>query len=218
MNENKVDFLRGLIQQSHGLNGDFNYSEFGNRSCQHFDIRQVWNMGTITCTQPLSMAGRGGGGGEQLPYIGPAKSSSTIMSRFESPASAFYAAENCMGFAEFDCQQVGNHHSLSPQLHKISDLEFPLYQSHRENNHFLDSADQPDPNFELSNTLQAMVKSQLNSNQCSRSPEKSNKFSCGTKFLPIEQQKLFIDGVASVSRSNQDHTVSAFLFYCKHHI
>ncbi|TKY62547.1 PHR 1 protein [Spatholobus suberectus] len=200
MNENKIDW-GGLIQQSHGLSGDFN-SEFGNRYCQYFDIRQAWNMG------PLATVG---GGAELLPNIGPAKSSGTIMSRFESPASAFYAAENCMGFAEYDCQ-VGIH-SLSSQLCKINDLEFPLYQSPRETL-VLDSANQPDPpNFDLSNTLQSIVKSQLNSNQCRRSPEKSNKISCenfpSSKFLPIEQQKLFIDGVIRGSsfpnKGNQDH-------------
>ncbi|KAK7336636.1 hypothetical protein VNO77_17182 [Canavalia gladiata] len=198
MNENKIDW-GGLIQQSHGLNGDFN-SEFGNRYCQYFDIKQAWNTGA------LAMAG-GGGGTEQLQNIPSAKSSGTIISRFESPASAFYAAENCMGFSEYDCQ-VGSH-SFSSQLCKINDLEFPLYQSPRESL-FLDSAtSQPDPNFELSNTLQAIVKSQLNSNQCCRSPEKSNKISCGnfpgTKFLPMEQQNLFIDGVASVGRSSSFH-------------
>ncbi|KAL2320849.1 hypothetical protein Fmac_029818 [Flemingia macrophylla] len=196
MNENKVDW-GGLIQQSHGPSGDFN-SEIGNRYCQYFDIRQPWYMGS------LSMAG---GGAEQLPNsnVGYVKSSGTIMSRFESPASAFYAAENCMGFAEFD-SQVGIH-SLSSQLCKINDLEFPLYQSPRENL-FYDSVNQPDPNFDLSNTLQSIVKSQLNSgNQCSRSPEKSNKISCNnfpSKFLPVEQQKLFThDGVIRGS-SNQD--------------
>ncbi|XP_027353137.1 myb family transcription factor PHL5-like [Abrus precatorius] len=198
MNENKIDW-GGLIQQSHGLNGDF-ISEFGNHYCQYFDMRQPWNMG------PLAMAGGGGGGGsEQLPNIASAKSSGTIMSRFESPTSAFYAAENCMGFAEYNCQVGIN--SLSSQLYKINDLEFPLYQSPRESL-FVDPANQPDSNFELSNTLQAIVKSQLNNSQCCRSPEKSNKISCGnfpTMFLPIDHQKLFIDDVTSVKGSSSFH-------------
>lgn len=221
MKQNKID-CQGLIQQSHGLNGDLN-SEFGNFSCQYFDIRQAWNMGT--CSQPLSMTGVGGDA-EQQPYIGTAKSSNTIISRFESPTSAFYAAERCMGFLEYN-GQVGNDHSLSSQLSKVNDLEFPLYQSPKENI-FLDSANQADPNFELSNsnTLQSMVKSQLNSNQCCTSPQKSNKIPCGnfpsSKFLPIEQQKLYIDGTSSGSRSssfpiegNQDHTVK---YFYKHHL
>ncbi|CAJ1909146.1 unnamed protein product [Sphenostylis stenocarpa] len=200
MNENNVHW-GGLIQQSHGLSGDFN-SEFGNHYCQYFDIRQAWNMG------PLAMVG--GEAIDQLPNIGHVKSSGTIISRFESPASAFYAAENCMGFAEYDCQ-VG----IQSQLCKINDLEFPLYQSPRENL-FLDSVNQPDSNFDLSNTLQSIVKSQLNNNQCRGTPEKSNKISCGnfptTNFLPIEQQKLFIDGVIRGSsfpnKGSQDHMVA----------
>ncbi|TKY53273.1 PHR 1 protein [Spatholobus suberectus] len=64
-----------------------------------------------------------------------------------------------------------------------------------------------------------MLKSQLNSDQCCRSREKSNKIPCGnfpgSNFLPLEQPKLFIDDVASISRSlsipyigNQDQAVS----------
>ncbi|KAJ1396029.1 SANT/Myb domain [Sesbania bispinosa] len=99
MNENTVDYLGVIqVQHSHELNGDFN-SELGNRSCQYFDTRQAWNMGSYI--QPHAMAG---GGAEQLPNIDSGKSSNTIMQNFESPASAFYAAEHCMGFSEYDCQ------------------------------------------------------------------------------------------------------------------
>ncbi|XP_014495489.1 uncharacterized protein LOC106757352 [Vigna radiata var. radiata] len=200
MNDNKVHW-GGLIQQSHGLSGDFN-SEFGNHYCQYFDIRQPWNMG------PLAMVGREAT--DQFPNIGHVKSSGTIISRFESPASAFYAAENCMGFSEYDCQL-----GVQSQLCKINDLEFPLYQSPRENL-ILDTANQPDSSYDFSNTLQSIVKSQFNNNQCRVSPEKSNKISCGnfptTKFLPIEQQKLFIDGVIRGSsfpnNGIQDRTVA----------
>nr|QSD99592.1 MYB family transcription factor [Melilotus albus] len=172
-------------------------------------MSQIWNIGTCN-PQQLSIVEEG--------ETTKSCNTNTIMSRFESPASAFYATENCMGFAEIDCQ-VDNNQSLSSELHKINDLEFPLYQSLRENNHFLDSSNQPDSNFELSNTLQAMVKSQLNGNQHLRFQENLNKFSCGnfpgSKSFPFEQQKLFLDGLASVNRSssfcnkgNQDYTVT----------
>ncbi|XP_027366587.1 protein PHOSPHATE STARVATION RESPONSE 3-like [Abrus precatorius] len=202
MSKKKVDCLEG-IQQSYGLNSDFNY----------FDMRQASNIGT--CNQPLAMAC--GGGMEQQPYLGQAKSSSSIISRFESPASAFYATEFFMGFPQYD-SQVGNP-SLISQFSKVNDMEFPLYQSPRESL-FLDSpANQPGHNFEWSNPSQTMLKSQLNSDQCCISTEKSNKIPCGNfsgrSFLPIEQPKLFIDDAASVSRSpstpskgNQDQTVS----------
>lgn len=230
MNENKIDHCLGRIQQSHGLNGDFN-SEFGNcssSSSQYFDMRQASNMGI--CNQPFAMMAYGGGV-EQPPYTGQAKSSSsTIISTFESPTSAFYATEICMGFPQYDGQVDTNPSLMSQFSNKTNDLEFPLYQCPRENL-FLDSPNQPgpDPNFELSNPLQPMLKSQLNSDQCCGSPEKSNKIPCGNfpggNFLPVEQHKFFMDDAASVSMSpsipskgNQDHSVSNFakphVYFC----
>ncbi|XP_028777651.1 myb family transcription factor PHL5 [Neltuma alba] len=196
MNENMVDFSgRVQVQQSHGLNGDCN-SEFANGFCEYVDINQAWNMGS--CSQTLAVAG---GGAQQPPNQGPAKSAPTIMSRFESPASAFYATERCMGFQvqQYD-SQIGNP-SLTSQFPKLNDLEFPLYQS--------------DPSVELSNTLQAMVKSPSINNQYYRSPEKSNKVSYGNvpTTNPTQQHSLFINDAALVKRSstykgNQDHTMS----------
>ncbi|KOM34115.1 hypothetical protein LR48_Vigan02g026500 [Vigna angularis] len=194
MNEYRIDCV-GRIQQSYGLNGDLS-SEFGNCSSQCFDIIQASHMGT--CNQPLAMAS---GGFEEEPHIGQTKSSSSIISRFESPASAFYATEICMGFPQYD-RLVGNP-SLISQFSKISDVEFPLYQSPRQNLFLASLANQPAPNFELSNPLQAMLLSHVNSDQCVRSPEKSNKISSGnfpgSSFLPIEQPKLFIGDASSPS-------------------
>nr|QSD99707.1 MYB family transcription factor [Melilotus albus] len=199
MNENKIDYL-GRIQPNHILNGDFN-SEFGNCCSQYFDMRNASNIGNFS--QPLVM--------EQPSYIiqsqnqGQGKSSSsTIISRFESPTSAFYATEICMGFPTYD-YQVSNPLLISQFSNKVNDLEFPLYQ--REN-HYLDSTNQSSHNFELSNLipLQPIL----------RSPENSNKIQCGN--FPrenFEQHKFFIDDAASVSMSplihsngNQDHKVS----------
>ncbi|KAK7355119.1 hypothetical protein VNO80_14364 [Phaseolus coccineus] len=207
MNEYKIDCV-GRIQQSYALNGDLS-SEFSNCSSQYFDIIQASNMGT--CNQPLAMVS--GEGVEQEPHIGQTKSSSSIISRFESPASAFYATEICMGFPQYD-RLVGNP-SLISQFSKISDVEFPLYQSPRQNLFLASLANQPAPNFELSNPLQAMLLSHFNGDQCVRSPEKSNKIPCGnfpgSSFLPTEQPKLFIDDAASPSipsKGNQDQTDS----------
>jgi len=200
MNDYKIDCV-GRIQRSYGLNGDLS-SEFGNCSSQCFDIIQASNMGT--CNQPLAMAS---GGFEQEPHIGQTKSSSSIISRFESPASAFYATEICMGFPQY-----GNP-SLISQFSMISDVEFPLYQSPRQNLFLASLANQPAPNFELSNPLQAMLLSHVNSDQCVRSSEKSDKAPSGnfpcSSFLPI------IDDAAAASPSvpckgNQDQRVSFF--------
>ncbi|KAF7818964.1 myb family transcription factor PHL5-like [Senna tora] len=120
------------IQQSHG---DSN-SEFANPSSLY-----------------LNMAG---GVHHQPPYAAvPPKSSTTIMSRFESPASAFYATERCMGLPlpQYDSQLPNP--PFASHFSRLNDSQFPLYQS--------------DPTFHLSNTLQALVKPQYSS-----SPEKSN--------------------------------------------
>ncbi|KAG4388141.1 hypothetical protein AAZX31_09G104100 [Glycine max] len=214
MNENRIDSCVGRIQQSYGLNGDWN-SEFGNCSSQYFDMRQASNMGTSN--QPLAMAS--GGGVEQEPNIGQTKSSSSIISRFESPASAFYATEMCMGgFPQYD-SQIGNNLSLMSQSSKFSNMEFPLYQSPRQSLFMASLANQPPPNFDLSNPLQEILKSHLNSDQCVRSPEDSNKIPYGdfpgSNFLPIEQHKFFIDDAISTgispsipSKGNQDQSVS----------
>ncbi|KAL5067256.1 hypothetical protein RYX36_018143 [Vicia faba] len=160
MNENKIDYL-GRIQQNHILNGDC--------SSHYFDMRNASNIGNFS--QPFSM--------EQ-------SSSSTIISRFESPNSAFYATEICMGFPCYD-------------------LEFPLYQCPRENIFHDSSTNQTSNNFDLSNfnTLQPLVRSsQLNSDdQCCRSPQKSNG-----NF----QHKFFIDDAAPLihSNGNQDHKLN----------
>lgn len=158
MNENRIGWR-------HGLNGVFN-SEFGHRSCQYFEIKQASNMS--------------GGGAEQPPYMASAKPPIiTIMSGFESPASAFYATERCMGFQQQHHSQVNddnnNHPSLSSSFSKIYDLELPLYQSPRENPFLDHSPHQADSNVELSNTLQALVKSQWNTNQFCGSPQQPNK-------------------------------------------
>ncbi|KAG5052204.1 hypothetical protein AAZX31_02G167900 [Glycine max] len=216
MNENRIDCV-GRTQQSYGLNGDWN-SEFGNCSSQYFDVRQASNMGT--CNQPLAMAS--GGGVEQEPHIGQNKSSSSIISRFKSPASAFYATEMCMGgFPQYD-SQIGNP-SLMSHSSKFNDMEFPLYQSLRQSLFMPSLANQPPPKFDLSNPLQEMLKFHLNSDQCVRSLETFNKIPCGdfpgSNFLPIEQHKLFIDDAAPISRSpsipskgNQGQTVSCGSF------
>lgn len=214
MNENRIDCV-GRTQQSYGLNGDWN-SEFGNCSSQYFDVRQASNMGT--CNQPLAMAS--GGGVEQEPHIGQNKSSSSIISRFKSPASAFYATEMCMGgFPQYD-SQIGNP-SLMSHSSKFNDMEFPLYQSLRQSLFMPSLANQPPPKFDLSNPLQEMLKFHLNSDQCVRSPEDSNKIPYGdfpgSNFLPIEQHKFFIDDAISTgispsipSKGNQDQSVSFF--------
>ncbi|MED6130414.1 hypothetical protein PIB30_000919 [Stylosanthes scabra] len=163
MNHNEIH-CRRMIQQNHGgLNAD----DFG-----YFDTRHSWNMPAEGSQPPPP------------PQIGPA---ATILTRFESPAPAFYAAEFCMGFAEYEDSQT---HQFSKMNNNNSDLEFPLYQRDK---------------FDLSNTLQAMVNSQRS----------SNKIPCANfssiKFHHHHQQKFFTDAMTTSpfpNKGNQDHIVS----------
>lgn len=182
MNTHKID-CREQVNQSNGVINDCS-SEFGNQSSEFLGYKQPWHM--ETCFQPLTMEG-----GSQQQYIGPANSSSTIMSRFESPASAFFATERCMGFPQHE-GEVGNP-SMSSQFSRTYDSQFPAYQSAGED-YSIDTAHPAEPNFDLRNTLQAIVKSQFSSNKYCGSSENSFKISCSNspacKLLPHEQNKL----------------------------
>lgn len=188
MNSQKIDW-REPVTQNYGMMNDCS-SEFANRSSQLFGFRQPWQIGT--CVHPQALEG-----GSQQQYNGQAKSSTPIISRFESPASAFYAAERCMGFPQYESQD-GNP-SLCSQFSRTTDSQLPSYQSSGED-YSTDSAHQPNYHLDLRNSLQSMVKPQFLSNQYYRSPEKSYKIPyCsppGCKLLPHEQNKLLGDAAA----------------------
>ncbi|XP_041028497.1 myb family transcription factor PHL5-like isoform X2 [Juglans microcarpa x Juglans regia] len=183
MNTQKID-CREPVSQNYELINDRS-SEFANCSSQLFGSKQSWQF--RTGAQPPTM-----GGGSQQQYIRPARSSSTIMSRFDSPASAFYATERCMGIQQYDSPV--DDPSLFSQVSRTYDLQFPLYQSSGED-FSIDSAHQDDSNFDLRNTLQAMVKSQFSCNQYYGSSVNkiSGSNSPGCKLLPHEQNKLLGD-------------------------
>ncbi|KAK4272581.1 hypothetical protein QN277_021116 [Acacia crassicarpa] len=203
MNENRVDW-QGQIQQRQGRDGNFN-SESGHLSRLYFDVKQAWNIG---------------GGAEESPqYMGSAKTPTTIMGGFESPTSAFYAAERYMGFPRYHSQvNINNNNSsntLGSPFSKIHDLELPLYQQSPRENTFLDhSPHQGNSNVELSNTLREFD----NAEKPNKTP--SGNLSTG-KFLPIEQ---FIDDDSASVRRN--HTVgcgsynlpvSSHVSFCSQH-
>ncbi|KAG6694065.1 hypothetical protein I3842_09G031600 [Carya illinoinensis] len=116
MNANKIDCQEPISQNS-GVITDCN-SEFASLSSQLFGFKQPWHVGT--CAQPQTM-----GGGSQQQYIRPARSSSTIMSRFESPASAFYATERCMGFPQYDRQAMVKSQFSGNQYNGSSSINSP---------------------------------------------------------------------------------------------
>ena len=159
MNTQKID-CQARIQQNHGVIPDYGI-EFGPRSSQFLG---AWNMG-ICSQQPLATDG-----GSQLQTLGPAKPSSTIMSRFDSPASAFYATERFMGFSQYD------HQASNPLLYSQSSTSCDS----KLDNFSVDSNSTPpaDPNFQFRNTFQSVMRASSenpNTIQCPSIPFDGNQ-------------------------------------------
>lgn len=184
-------YSHNTIRSNHELTSGDNFE----RNIHHSRVLSApppWNAGISA--QPTTR-----GSCLQSENLGPVKSSSTTMlSCFESPASAFYAAEHCMGF-----QQRGYDVSSSSdcsQPSKACDTEFPLYRSSRES-FTINLQDQPDPFIESKG--QAIAKSPY-SNEYDRAAEKCYKFqytnSQQSKVLAHGQDKLLGDSAASVWR------------------
>ncbi|XP_015380887.1 myb family transcription factor PHL5 [Citrus sinensis] len=110
MNTQKLNFQE-TFQKKH--------LDFGPPSQYFGDIhhQQPWMMRTTT---------------QQHQNLDHARSPSTILSRFESPASAFYATERYMGFCQYDSQAAGNNCSQFSRTCDSSQ-QFHLYQSPGEN-------------------------------------------------------------------------------------
>ncbi|KAA0044271.1 protein PHR1-LIKE 1 isoform X2 [Cucumis melo var. makuwa] len=129
------------IQQNHGLITDY-YS-------QNFRAQQPRRMGACVHLSAMDEVESS----ERLNSC-PSKPTSTIINLFESPTSAFFATEQCMGIPPIQFQ------SGSSSFNSLS----TIFQSSGEN-FSLDSAEQSGLDSEFSNTLQSVVKSQL----CKRS-------------------------------------------------
>ncbi|KAL9373699.1 hypothetical protein Peur_033319 [Populus x canadensis] len=115
------------------------------------------------------------------------RSPDSIMSRFESPASAFYATERYMRFPQYDCQ-VGNY--FCSQYSNSYDSHVSSHQSSGAD--YINSGEQADHNFGLRSTLESAVKPQFS---CHKSFDKSDKglsSSSGNK-LPSEHHNKFLD-------------------------
>lgn len=127
MNTQKINFQESFQQ---------NHVEFANPESQYFGIhhQQPWNMRSRRTPPPMEEEE------EQQQPLDPVRSSSTILGRFGSPASAFYATERFMGFSQYECQ-AGNP-SCSSDISRVSDSQqFHSYQSPGEN-YSIVSADQ----------------------------------------------------------------------------
>ncbi|XVE61242.1 hypothetical protein DITRI_Ditri06bG0023900 [Diplodiscus trichospermus] len=156
MNTQRID-CQEHVEQNLGFSKDcsFEYVNHGG-----FQVQQPWNNMGIRIQAP-AMAG---GSEQQNPEA--AKASNTIMSSFQSPASALYATEICMGFPQYgsqqDCSAFCN--SQFPSLHASGEI-FPI-----------ESVAGDEPTNESRNTSQSLVKSQICFNdQYQKSSEKSYK-------------------------------------------
>ncbi|OMO55176.1 hypothetical protein COLO4_36147 [Corchorus olitorius] len=127
------------------------------------------------------------------------KSSNTIIGGFQSPASAFYATERCMGFSQYGSHQAGT--SSSSSFHGSGDDNFSMESV----------AQDIEPNYELRNTLQSLVKSQICCNQFHKSsPEKAyknipcNNLQGSHQVSSHDHQSNLIKNQFSVPFRNQD--------------
>ena len=147
MNDQKFDCqARIQAQPNHGLITDCN-SEFATRSSRLFGPHnQPHNMGLYVQQQhqhnhqqQVSMD-HSQASLSQLQSLAKHSPSSTIMSRFDSPTSAFYATERCMGFPQYE-SQVGNYNQFSSG-----------------ESYSFEASDQTEPGFEFRSSLQTVVK------------------------------------------------------------
>ncbi|XP_050383245.1 myb family transcription factor PHL5 isoform X2 [Argentina anserina] len=178
MNEQKIDCQKRIHHHNHGLINDPNFELGSHSTHQLLGLQQQpWDMG-VWVQQPTMDQGV-----SQLQNLGTENVPSSIMSRFESPASAFFATERFMGFpSHYESQDGENSY---PQ-------QFPSSQSYEESFQMESSED-------IRNTLQSIVKSQTKGSPSYKSSEKSNQIPCnylsGSKFF-LHQQNT----TASVKR------------------
>ncbi|XVF75884.1 hypothetical protein PTKIN_Ptkin13bG0222700 [Pterospermum kingtungense] len=192
------------VEQNLGFSRDCNFEYV-----YHGGFQQPWNMGSRMQPPPAME------GGLQHQNPGAAKSSSnTIMGVFQSPASALYATERYMGFPQYGSQ--GN--STTPfcsQYNKSSNSQFSSFHASGENFSIEPIPQDHEPNYELRNTLQSLVKSQVGPNQYQNSPEKSYKIPRtdlqGSRVPSHDQGNLLGNNAATVGthfsvpfRGNQD--------------
>ncbi|XVF07339.1 hypothetical protein REPUB_Repub06bG0130000 [Reevesia pubescens] len=170
MNTRKID-CQEHVEQNLGFSRDCNF-EYVN----HVGFQQPWNNMGIRIQAPAME----GGSQAQHQNPGAAKSSSnTIMNGFQTPASAFYATERCMGFPQHGSQSQGGTSSFCSQYNKSCNSQFPSFHAPGEN-FSIESVVQDEPNYEVRNTLPSLVKSHICFNKYQKSSDKSYKIPCSS--------------------------------------
>ncbi|KAL0404987.1 UNVERIFIED_CONTAM: Myb family transcription factor PHL5 [Sesamum radiatum] len=153
--------MKGM-HQNFGFAGDFS-SEFPDYLPQSYGIQQQ--------SAPIGFHSQSvaAGNGLQQPNSWPDHSSSTIISRIGSPASAFYATELYMGLSQCDFQE--NSSTCCSQQFKNSYQRIPSFQ--QPGSGFCgDSPARTQPDFQTKNGLSPAVRTQTQNIQYIR-PEKS---------------------------------------------
>ncbi|KAF4370718.1 myb family transcription factor PHL5 [Cannabis sativa] len=149
MNDRRIDYQERLIQQnSNGVISDFSFEVGSRRSSQFLGNMEIWVPQSPAAMDEKFRSHHHQNGVVQAKL----SSSSTIMSRFETPASAFYATERCMGFSQYDSQVAFS----SPGSQLISSD-----QSQSETYSTIEDSAHEQPNFDFRNPIPSMAKSQL---------------------------------------------------------
>ncbi|KAJ6362062.1 hypothetical protein OIU78_002459 [Salix suchowensis] len=194
MNTRNIDSEERVHQNDGVMIGDF-----VNLSSEYFGNQHIRNM-TPRLPPAVMEAGC------QQQNFSPERSSNSRMSRFESPASAFYATERCMRFPQYDFQ-VGS--SFCSQYSKS-------YNSHPSSgpNYSIDIGEQSDHSYGLNSNLESVAKPHFSYFNSFDKSDKGLGSSSGNK-LPSQQHNKFLDshGVSLGNRfsvpfqGNQDRQV-----------
>ncbi|CAK7342372.1 unnamed protein product [Dovyalis caffra] len=164
--------------------------DFAHLTSQYFGNQQIRNMAPRLQTAAMEA-------GSQQQNLSPERLSESIMSRFESPSSAFYATERYMRFPQYDCQVGG---SFSSQYSKSYDSNVSSHQSSGAN-YCVNSGEQADHNFGSRSTLESAGKPHFSYYKSFDKSHKGLSSSSGNNS-PSQQHNKFLDS-RSVSPGNQ---------------
>ncbi|PON52220.1 Octamer-binding transcription factor [Parasponia andersonii] len=164
MNDRKLDYQERL-NPNNGLISDFSL-DFGSRSSPFFSNNMgVWaphiqSSPAIDDDVYYSRSHHQNAVVPMKPSSPSSLASSTIMSRFESPVSAFSFTEQIMGFPQYDSRvgfsSLGSQSQLGSAAHESYGDDSAHEQEQQRQDH-----PQPQPNFELRTSLPPMAKSLL---------------------------------------------------------
>ncbi|PON81031.1 Octamer-binding transcription factor [Trema orientale] len=192
MNDKKLDYQERL-NPNNGVISDFSL-EFGSRSSPFFSNNMgIWappiqSSTAIDDDVYYSRSHYQNAIVPMKPSSPSSLASSTIMSRFESPVSAFSFTEQIMGFPQYDSRvgfsSLGSQSQLGSSAHESYGDDSAHEQEQQRQDH-----PQPQPNFELGTSLPPLAKSLL-----------SNANVLGSNGLFGHEHKLHVNSSTSVRK------------------